>query len=196
MSLIIQSIDKYNIDYEFYIEDTKETIKFDSLKFDVSIKGLLMTDTSLYFTWNPDKEYGNHIYYAMKLNNFVHNEEIPIYRKIDYKFDGILYEIINNKRTKVLDLKNAYNTSIDFENCNLELMCDWYILNPDSFTANKIAQLQDKTRKEYEIKQQEIYNFERHIAKDLDIDPNESVFQNNFRKSFVIFDWFKKYKII
>ncbi len=196
MSLIIQSIDKYNIDYELYIEDTKETLKFDSLKFDVSIKGLLMTDTSLYFTWNPDKEYRNHIYYAMKLNNFDHNEEIVICRKIDYKFDAILYEIINNKKTKVLELKNAYNKSVDFEDCNLELVSDLYILNPDSFTANKIVQLQDKSRKEYETKQQEIYNFEKHIAKDLDIDPNESVFQNNFRKSFVIFDWFKKYKII
>lgn len=196
MSLIIQSIDKYNIDYELYIEDTKETLKFDSLKFDVSIKGLLMTDTSLYFTWNPDKEYGNYIYYAMKLNNFDNNEEIVICRKIDYKFDAILYEIINNKKTKVLELKNAYNKSVDFEDCNLELVSDWYILNPDSFTANKIVQLQDKSRKEYKTKQQEIYNFEKHIAKDLDIDPNESVFQNNFRKSFVIFDWFKKYKII
>ncbi len=112
-------------------------------------------------------------------------------RKQDYVTDCELYENINNKEVKVMDMFCAMITECNDINHGINLRCDYMLFNSESQTAQQINQFRQNQINEYNDKLSQ-YN---QLLNDLDIDPNESVFSNNFRKSFNKMDWFRPYKI-
>lgn len=143
-----------------------------------------------YFTISDNIDITNaiHILKGDKLYEMTSEYRI---RKQDYVTDCELYENINNKEVNVMDMFCAMITECNDINHGINLRCDYMLFNSESQTAQQINQYRQTQINEYNDKMSQ-YN---KLLKELDIDPNESVFSNNFRKSFNKMDWFRSYKI-
>jgi hypothetical protein len=146
-------------------------------------------DFSFTVSGNIDMTVVKHLLKGDKIVNMTTGE---LFKKQDCVTDCELYENINGQSVKVMDMFCAMMTSYSNEyNHLITLRCDWITYNPESQTAQQIVQSRQTQINEYNDKMNQ-YN---KLLKELDIDPNESVFSNNFRKSFNKMDWFRPYKI-
>lgn len=139
-------------------------------------------------TDNTDMSEVNHILKGDKLYDMTTGYRM---KKQDYITDCELYENINNKSVKVMDLYCVMMTEYNEIDHTVNVRCDWITFNPESKTAQQINQYRETQHNEYNNKLNQYHQ----LLNDLDIDPNESVFSNNFRKSFNKIDWFRRYKI-
>lgn len=194
MNTINTKIDKQ---YELYVNDTKTTLKFNQLSF--NIKQLDKTNNAYFpfeFTYDPFNENFQHIITGLKANYMYNDAGLRYIKKSDYTSDGILYELYKDgNKMQCIDLRVMALKEINNINSCISLYCDWYLINPESYTGNMIRRLQDELKTLYNIQMAQYNQLKQQLEKDLDIDPNESVFLNNFRKSYNKIDWFKPYKI-
>jgi len=187
-----------NKKYELYVNDTKTVLRFNQLSF--NIKGLDKNTVNSYFSfgfsYDQLNENSQHIIAGLKANHMYNDAGLRYTKKSDYTSDGILYEFDEQgNKIQCLDLRVMALEGInDIDSC-ISLYCDWYLINPDSYTGNMICKLQDESKVLYNAQMTQYNQLKQQLEKDLDIDPNESVFSNNFRKSFNKIDWFKPYKI-
>lgn len=189
---------KYEINkkYELYVNDTKTVLRFNKLSF--NIKGLDKNTMNSYFpfafTYDQLNENSQHIIAGLKAN-YMHNDTGYI-KKSDCTSDGILYEYDENEnKMQCLDLRVMMLEEINDIDSYVNIYCDWYLINPDSYTGNMICRLQDESKALYNEQIAQYNQLKHQLEKDLDIDPNESLYSNNFRKSFNKINWFKPYKI-
>ena len=187
-----------NKKYELYVNDTKTVLRFNQLSF--NIKGLDKNTSNSYFTfgftYDQLNENSQHIIAGLKANYMYNDAGLQNIKKADYTSDGILYEIDENgNKIQCLDLRVMMLEGINDIDSYISLYCDWYLINPESYTGNMICRLQDEAKIKYNAQMAQYNQLKQQLEKDLDIDPNESVFLNNFRKSFNKIDWFKPYKI-
>ena len=193
MNTINTKIDKQ---YELYVNDTETTLRFNQLSF--NIKGLDKNTVNSYFSfgfsYDQLNENSQHIIAGLKAN-YMYNDAGYI-KKSDYTSDGILYELLKDgNKIQCIDLRVMVLKEINDINSYISLYCDWYLINPESYTGNMICKLQDESKTLYNIQMAQYNQLKQQLEKDLDIDHNESVFLNNFRKSYNKIDWFKPYKI-
>ena len=195
MNTINTKIDKQ---YELYVNDTKTVLKFNQLSFNIKEldKNMMNSSFSFEFTYDPFNENSQHIITGLKANCFYNDTGLRNIKKSDYTSDGILYELYKDgNKMQCLDLRVMTLGGISDINSCISLNCDWYLINPDSYTGNMICRLQDEAKTKYNVQMSQYNQLKQQLEKDLDIDPNESVFSNNFRKSFNKIDWFRPYKI-
>ena len=194
MNTINTKIDKQ---YELYINDTKTILRFNQLSF--NIKQLDKTNNAYFsfeFTYDLLNENSQHIITGLKADYFYNDTYLRNTKKTDYTSDGILYEFDEQgNKIQCLDLRLIMLKEINNIDSYINICCDWYIVNSNSYTGNMICRLQDESKILYNIQMTQYNQLKHQLEKDLDIDPNESVFSNNFRKSFNKIDWFKPYKI-
>ena len=195
MNTINTKIDKQ---YELYVNDTKTVLRFNQLSF--NIKGLDKNAVNSYFSfgfsYDQLNENSQHIIAGLKANYMYNDAGLRYIKKSDYTSDGILYEFDEQgNKIQCLDLRVMALEGINDIDSYISLYCDWYLINPDSYTGNMICRLQDESKVLYNAQMTQYNQLKQQLEKDLDIDPNESVFSNNFRKSFNKIDWFKPYKI-
>jgi len=186
-----------NKKYELYVNDTKTVLRFNKLSFNIKEldKNTVNSCFSFGFTYDQLNEDSQHIRAGLKAN-YMYNDMGYTTRKADYTSDGILYEFDENgNKMQCLDLKVMMLEEINDIDSYISIYCDWYLINPNSYTGNMICKLQDESKSLYNAQMTQYNQLKQQIAKDLDINPNESVFSNNFRKSFNKIDWFKPYKI-
>lgn len=137
---------------------------------------------------NIDMNYVSHILKADKMFDAISGYQM---RKQDYITDCELYEIIDNEVIKVMDLFNVMLREYNKNEHLINIYCDYQIYNPASKTISNLMKFKQQKQNEYNDKLEQYHQ----LCNDLDINPNESVFSNNFRKSMNKFDWFKPYKI-
>ena len=146
-------------------------------------------DFSFTVSDNIDMTVVNHLLKGDKIFNMTTGERFV---KKDCTTDCELYENINGQSVKVMDMFCAMMTSYSNEyNHLITLRCDWMTYNTESQTAQQVNEFRINNKNEYNNK---LNQFNK-LMNELDIDPNESVFSNNFRKSFNKMDWFRPYKI-
>ena len=143
-----------------------------------------------YFTISDNIDMTN-VIHILKGDKLYEMSSEYIIRKQDCVTDCELYENINNKEVKVMDMFCAMMTECNDTNHGINLRCDYMLFNSESQTAQQINQYRETQHNEYNNKLNQYHQ----LLNDLDIDPNESVFSNNFRKSFNKMDWFRRYKI-
>ena len=173
------------------VKDTNYQIELTHFDFDIKMHDKFADyDMSYQFIVNDniDMHYVSHILKADKMFDAVTGYQM---KKQDYVTDCELYENINNKSVKVMDLYCVMMTEYNDIDHTVNVRCDWITFNPESKTAQQINQYRQTQRNEYNNKLNQYHQ----LLNDLDIDPNESVFSNNFRKSYNKMDWFKSYKI-
>ena len=170
--------------------DTDETLVLANADFIVEVHNKMndFIDFKFTLTNNTDMNFVSHILKADKLYDMTTGY---IMKKKDYTTDCELYENICNKSVKVMDLYCVRLSEYNEVDHSVNVVCDWITYNPKSKTSQQINQFKQNQINEYNDKLSQ-YN---QLLKDLDIDPNESVFSNNFRKSFNKMDWFRDYKI-
>lgn len=188
-----------NKKYELYVNDTKTVLRFNKLSF--NIKELDKNTVNSYFsfklTYDLLNENSQHIIAGLKANYmYKFNAGLRYTKKSDYTSDGILYEFDEQgNKIQCFDLRVMTLEEINDINSCISLYCDWYLINPKSYTGNMIRRLQDESKALYNVQMAQYNQLKQQLEKDLDIDPNESIFSNNFRKSYNKIDWFKPYKI-
>lgn len=187
-----------NKKYELYVNDTKTVLRFNKLSF--NIKELDKNTFNSYFsfglTYDQLNENSQHIIAGLKSDYMYNDTGLRNAKKADYTSDGILYEFDEQgNKIQCLDLRVMMLVGLNGVDSYISIYCDWYLINPDSYTGNMICKLQDESKALYNAQMSQYNQLKQQLEKDLDIDPNESVFSNNFRKSFNKIDWFKPYKI-
>lgn len=172
------------------VKDTDNQIELTHFDFDIKMCDKFADyDMSYQFivSDNIDMNYVSHILKADKM----FDEYGCQARKRDYVTDCELYEFINNECIKVMDLFNVILSEYNIIEHSVNIYCDYQLFNPDSPTIYKLTKFKQQKQNEYNDKLEQYHQ----LCNDLDINPNESVFSNNFRKSMNKFDWFKPYKI-
>jgi hypothetical protein len=195
MNTINNKIDKQ---YELYVNDTKTILRFNQLSFNIKEldKNIMNSYFPFVFTYDQLNENSQHIIAGLKADYFYNDAGLRNTKKADYTSDGILYEFDENgNKMQCLDLRVMMLEGINDINSYISLYCDWYLINPDSYTGNMICKLQEEAKIQYNSQMMQYNQLKQRLAKDLDINPNESIFSNNFRKSYNKIDWFKPYKI-
>ena len=173
------------------IKDTNYQIELTHFDFDIKICDKFSDyDMSYQFivSDNIDMNYVSHILKADKIFDAISGYQI---RKQDFVTDCELYEIIDNEAIKVMDLFNVMLSEYNEINKSVNIYCDYQLYNPESKTIHQLLKFKNQKKNEYNDKLEQYHQ----LCNDLDINPNESVFSNNFRKSMNKFDWFKPYKI-
>jgi hypothetical protein len=170
--------------------DTNETLVLTNADFIVEVHNKMSDFINFKFTLtdNIDMKEVSRILKAYKLYDMMTGYST---RKQDCITDCELYENIDNKSVKVMDLYCVMLTEYNTVDHSVNVVCDWITYNPESKTSQQVNQFRQNQINEYNDKLNQ-YN---QLLKDLDIDPNESVFSNNFRKSYNKMDWFRPYKI-
>ena len=173
------------------VKDTNYQIELTHFDFDIKMHDKFADyDMSYQFivSDNIDMNYVKHI---LKADKMFDAETGCQMRKKDYVTDCELYEIIDNQVTKVMDLFNVVLCEYNEINKSVNIYCDYQLYNPESQTIQQLSKFKNQKKNEYNDKLEQYHQ----LCNDLDINPNESVFSNNFRKSMNKFDWFKPYKI-
>lgn len=194
MNTINTKIDKQ---YELYVNDTKSTLRFNQLLFNIKqLDKINNCNFSFGLMYDLLAENYQHIISGLKTDYIYNDIGLRNTKKADYTSNGILYEFDENgNKIQCLDLRVIMLEEINNIDSYINICCDWYLVNPDSYTGNMICRLQDEAKILYNEQMTQYNQLKHQLEKDLDINPNESVFSNNFRKSFNKIDWFKQHKI-
>lgn len=152
--------------------DTNETLVLKNADFIVEVHNIItdFVDFKFTLTNNTDMNFVSHILNADKLYDMMTGYRM---KKQDCITDCELYENICNKSVKVMDLYCVMLTEYNEVDHSVNVVCDYITYNPNSKTSQQINQFRQNQINEYNDK---LYQYNQ-LLKDLDIDPDESMFQ-------------------